>query len=87
MSWIPLWETFAKYSENCNAVIPAKAGIQCFQVLSGFRIALRLSGMTEKRVLQRTLRKLSDLKLGLLLNFNVPVMKDGIVRVVNKLSE
>jgi len=24
---------------------------------------------------------------GLLLNFNVPVMKDGIVRVVNKFNE
>jgi len=34
-----------------------------------------------------TYLKLSDLKLGLLLNFNVPIMKDGIVRVVNKLSE
>ncbi|NOZ36882.1 MAG: GxxExxY protein [Gammaproteobacteria bacterium] len=29
--------------------------------------------------------KLSNRKLGLLLNFNVPVMKDGIRRVVNKL--
>jgi GxxExxY protein len=32
-----------------------------------------------------TYLKLSDLKLGLLANFNVPLMKDGIRRVVNKL--
>lgn len=34
-----------------------------------------------------TYLKLSNLNLGLLLNFNVPVMKDGIVRVVNRLKE
>jgi len=34
-----------------------------------------------------TYLKLSDLKLGLLLNFNVPVMRDGIVRIVNELDE
>ena len=34
-----------------------------------------------------TYLKLSGLKLGLLLNFNTEVMKDGIVRVVNKLQE
>lgn len=34
-----------------------------------------------------TYLKLSGLSLGLLLNFNVPVMRDGIVRVVNKLKE
>jgi hypothetical protein len=32
-----------------------------------------------------TYLKLSGLKLGLLLNFNMPVMRDGIVRVVNNL--
>ena len=32
-----------------------------------------------------TYLKLSGLKLGLLLNFNIAVMKDGIVRVVNNL--
>ncbi len=31
-----------------------------------------------------TYLKLSGLNVGLLLNFNVPVMKDGIVRVVNE---
>jgi GxxExxY protein len=34
-----------------------------------------------------TYLKLSDLKLGLILNFNVPVMRDGMVRIVNKLKE
>ena len=34
-----------------------------------------------------TYLKLSGLKLGLLLNFNVALMKDGIVRVVNELAE
>ena len=34
-----------------------------------------------------TYLKLPDLKLGLLLNFNVPLMRDGIVRVVNELEE
>ncbi len=32
-----------------------------------------------------TYLKLSGLKLGLLLNFNVPLMKDGIKRIVNNL--
>jgi GxxExxY protein len=34
-----------------------------------------------------TYLKLSGLKVGLLLNFNVPVMRDGIVRMVNELKE
>ena len=34
-----------------------------------------------------TYLKISELKLGLLFNFNTPVMKDGIVRIVNKLEE
>ncbi len=34
-----------------------------------------------------TYLKLSGLKLGLILNFNVPVMRDGIVRMVNGLDE
>jgi GxxExxY protein len=33
-----------------------------------------------------TYLKISDLKLGFLLNFNVPVMKKGIHRMVNKLE-
>ena len=34
-----------------------------------------------------TYLKLSGLQLGLLLNFNVPVMRDGIARMVNDLKE
>ena len=34
-----------------------------------------------------TYLKLSGLKLGLLLNFNVPLMREGIMRVVNELDE
>jgi GxxExxY protein len=34
-----------------------------------------------------TYLKLSNLHLGLLLNFNTSFMKDGIVRVVNELKE
>ena len=34
-----------------------------------------------------TYLKLSGLHLGLILNFNVPVMRDGIVRIVNELDE
>ena len=34
-----------------------------------------------------TYLKLSGLHLGLLLNFNVPVMRDGIIRIVNELKE
>ena len=34
-----------------------------------------------------TYLKLSDIKLGLLLNFNVTLMREGIVRIVNELEE
>jgi GxxExxY protein len=34
-----------------------------------------------------TYLKLSGLRLGLVLNFNVPLMRDGIVRVVNEFEE
>ena len=34
-----------------------------------------------------TYLKLSGLKLGLIINFNVPVLRDGIIRVVNHLDE
>nr|WP_310586943.1 GxxExxY protein [Runella slithyformis] len=33
----------------------------------------------------QTYLKLTGLKLGLLLNFNVPLTKDGIQRIVNRL--
>jgi GxxExxY protein len=34
-----------------------------------------------------TYLKLSKISLGLLLNFNVPLMRDGIVRIVNDFNE
>jgi GxxExxY protein len=34
-----------------------------------------------------TYLRLTDLRLGLLINFNVELIKDGIQRVVNRLSE
>jgi len=34
-----------------------------------------------------TYLKLSGLNLGLILNFNVSIMRDGIVRIVNELPE
>jgi GxxExxY protein len=34
-----------------------------------------------------TYLKLSGLHLGLILNFNVPLMRDGIVRIVNEFDE
>jgi len=34
-----------------------------------------------------TYLRLSGLRLGLILNFNVRIMKEGIVRVVNNLEE
>jgi len=34
-----------------------------------------------------TYLKISNLQVGLLFNFNVTVMKDGIVRIVNKFPE
>ena len=34
-----------------------------------------------------TYLKLSGISLGLILNFNVPVMRDGIVRIVNEFKE
>ncbi|MBW2144706.1 MAG: GxxExxY protein [Deltaproteobacteria bacterium] len=34
-----------------------------------------------------TYLKLTGLNLGLLLNFNTTIMRDGIVRIVNKLKE
>lgn len=34
-----------------------------------------------------TYLRLTDIKLGLLVNFNVPLMKNGITRVVNGLKE
>lgn len=45
----------------------------------------RIESIHEAQLL--TYLRLSGLHLGLILNFNVPVMRDGIVRIVNKLDE
>ena len=54
-------------------------------------IILELKSCEKIEPIQRaqllTYLKLSDLNLGLILNFNVMVMKDGIIRIVNKLKE
>ena len=43
------YETFAKLHKTHNFVIPAKAGIQYFQIVPGFRVK---PGMTNKGVIQ-----------------------------------
>ena len=43
----------------------------------------RILDVHKKQLL--TYLKLSDLKLGLLINFNVNLIKDGIIRIVNSL--
>jgi hypothetical protein len=43
-------------------------------------------GSYSQRVLCRS-HKLSDKRLGLLINFNVALIKEGIIRVVNGLKE
>ena len=45
----------------------------------------KIEGIYKAQLL--TYLRLSGLKLGLILNFNVPIMKEGIVRVVNNLEE
>lgn len=34
-----------------------------------------------------TYLKLTELQVGLILNFNVPIMKDGVIRIVNKFKD
>jgi hypothetical protein len=58
-------------------------------------VARGLHGRTRRRVLRRLRRtpqllsylKLSGKRVGLLMNFNVVQLKDGIQRMVNKLEE
>ena len=63
----------------------------------GYRLDLVVEGLVilELKAVERiepiheaqllTYLKLSDLKLGILINFNVPVLKNGIKRLVNNL--
>ena len=55
------------------------------QIIVELKACDRIESIHKAQLL--TYLKLSSLKLGLLLNFNTEVMKDGIVRVVNKLPE
>jgi GxxExxY protein len=50
-------------------------------VIVEFKAVERIESIHEAQVL--TYLKLSNLWLGLLINFNVPVLKDGIRRIVN----
>jgi GxxExxY protein len=53
------------------------------QIILELKACTNLEPIHEAQLL--TYLKLSGLKLGLLLNFNVPVIKDGIRRIVNHL--
>lgn len=53
------------------------------KVIIEFKSIEALTGLHYKQVL--TYLKLTDLKLGLLVNFNVLLLKDGIKRIANKL--
>jgi len=60
-------------------------------IVVGNSIILELKACEEIEPIHKaqllTYLKLSKLSLGLLLNFNVPLMRDGIVRIVNEFSE
>jgi GxxExxY protein len=53
------------------------------QIVLELKACTKLEPIHEAQLL--TYLKLAGLKLGLLLNFNVPIMKEGIVRIANKL--
>ncbi|HTL07616.1 MAG TPA: GxxExxY protein, partial [Chitinophagaceae bacterium] len=53
------------------------------KVLIEFKSVEKLSDLHFQQVL--TYLKLTDLKLGLLINFNVTLLKDGIKRIANKM--
>jgi len=53
------------------------------QIVLELKACTKLEPIHEAQLL--TYLKLSGLKLELLLNFNVPIMKEGIVRIANKL--
>ena len=52
-------------------------------VILELKAADRIEPIHEAQLL--TYLKLTNLKLGILINFNVPILKDGIKRVVNRL--
>ena len=58
-------------------------------VVGGGLVILELKAVDQVELIHEaqllTYLKLSDLKLGILINFNVPLLKDGIKRIVNGL--
>jgi GxxExxY protein len=80
---------------QCEVVLPVKyAGIE---IDAGYRIDMLLDGcvLIENKSVQSilpiheaqllTYLKLSQCRLGFLVNWNVPLIKDGIKRLVNRL--
>lgn len=57
--------------------------IVCDKVILELKSIEELAEVHYKQLL--TYLKLTDLKLGLLINFKVPLIKDGIHRIVNNL--
>jgi GxxExxY protein len=57
--------------------------IVCDKVILEFKSVENLAEIHYKQLL--TYLKLTNLKLGLLINFNVPLIKNGIHRIVNNL--
>ena len=57
--------------------------ILCDKVILELKSVEKLAEVHSKQVI--TYLRLTNLKLGLLINFNVPFIKDGIHRIVNKL--
>lgn len=80
---------------RCEVVLPIK--YRGIEIEAGYRIDMLVSGciIVENKSVQAltpiheaqllTYLKLSDRRLGFLLNWNVPLIKDGIKRMVNKL--
>ena len=82
---------------NCEVPLPVKYETVVIDV--GFRIDMMIQRtvIIENKTVDKllpihqaqllTYLKLTNLKLGFLLNWNVPLMKDGIKRMVNNLKE
>lgn len=54
-------------------------------VIAGIKWIAEITALHKKQLL--TYPRLADKRLGLLVNFNVALIKDGIMRVVNGLQE
>lgn len=57
--------------------------VLCDKVIIELKSVEKLAEVHYKQLL--TYLRITDLRLGLLINFNVPLIKDGIHRIVNKL--